>query len=86
MMTAIAGPLSEPHAIETCMGSPRHCWSHHIDAEPLKGYRWCLECCHMFATAGELLAEHNKVLAALGAAPETDAESVFCCAFCTHDW
>lgn len=90
-----------PHPIEACYGSRLHCFSHDMD-EPLAGYRICIECRHVFATAGDLLREHNRVLAGLNEhvdpagdplfaitepiPPETDVNNVFCCPFCAHDW
>jgi hypothetical protein len=89
------------HPIEACYGSITHCFSHDVD-EAARGYRICFECQHTFATADDLLAEHNRVLAELNQAvnpqgdpmweftepipPETEAEYVLCCPFCIHDF
>jgi hypothetical protein len=81
----ICGPLAAEHPIEVCYGSELHCLWHEVD-EPREGFRYCLECAHMFATASELLAEHNKHLAEFGIEPETDPDGVYCCPFCIHDW
>jgi hypothetical protein len=73
------------HPIADCPDPDSHCCWHDVD-EPQGGYRTCFECWHVYQTAAELLAEHNKVLASLGLPPETDVERVHCCPFCTHSW
>jgi len=82
----ISGPITEPHQVDLCYASALHCHMHEVDEPCVPAFRWCLECGHTFATAGELLAEHNKILAAIGLPAETDADQVTCCAYCTHDW
>ena len=52
----------------------------------MPSFRWCLECGHTYATAADLLAEHNKMQAATGLPADTDPDGVFCCPLCTHDW
>jgi len=81
------GPVTAPHPIDACYGSPNHCWSHHVD-EPWDASccRSCLECGHVFRDAAELLAAHNAILAELGEPPETDPARVFCCPHCIHDF
>lgn len=74
------------HPFADCPNPDLHCHEHDVDTEPMKGYRWCPECWHMFATPAELLAEHNKVLASLGLPPETDVEQVHTCPHCVHDF
>jgi hypothetical protein len=78
--------LATTHPLAACPDPGRHCIPHGTDGEPLAGYRWCFECQHMFATASDLLAAHNAVLAGMGLDAEGDVERVACCAFCTHDW
>lgn len=82
----IAGPIDVPHPIEACYGSRLHCWSHDIDEPDLPWYRACFECKHVYRTAAELLAEHNKVLAQYDVEPETDAADIYTCPLCTHDF
>jgi hypothetical protein len=82
-MADIAGPITTRHPVEACYGSMHHCYSHEVD-EPFTGVRWCFECRHMFATAEELLAGHNRQLAGFGMPPETDVGQVHDCPWCLH--
>ena len=75
------------HDISTCMGSRLHCWSCDRDEPEVGAYRACLECGHVWRTADELLAAHNRELARYpGNIPETDAARVSCCPLCIHNW
>lgn len=92
-MPEIAGPITATHNIEACYGSRLHCWIHHAD-EPPEGYRWCLECGHMYVTEAELVAAHNKemdVLSQFGPGEShlplaTSASEIYGCPACAHDW
>ena len=64
----------------------QHCYTHHVDEPSEPAYRFCYECGHVWRTAAELLAEHNRQLAVYGRPPETDVNQVFCCPLCIHDW
>jgi hypothetical protein len=75
-----------PHPLAACTQPDLHCHPHGTDGEPLAGYRWCPECQHMFASAEELLAAHNAVLAGMGLEAEADVERVACCPACDHSW
>ena len=71
----ITGPLGDPHPVEVCYRSRLHCHVHDRD-EAAVGFRYCLECGHMFATAAELVAAHNEVLAALNKAVDPAGDRV----------
>jgi hypothetical protein len=75
-----------PHPLAACTQPDLHCHPHGVDSEPLKGYRWCFECQHMFATAADLLAAHNAVLAGMALEAEGDVGRVHACPFCVHDF
>ena len=82
-----AGPITEPHPIEECYGSKLHCWSHDVDEPDQPAYISCFECKHVYRSAEELVAEHNKHLDPAWNEPAvTDPELVHCCPLCIHDW
>lgn len=73
---------------------PVHCAWHHVD-EPASpdDYRTCFECFHVFRTAGELLAAHNKLMSEIpspswapGTIIEIDAGNIHVCPLCAHDF
>ena len=62
------------------------CAIHHVLEVPTPdSYRECGECWHVYQTQEELQAE-SDALAALFNEPTWDAETVFSCPLCGHDW
>lgn len=84
----ITGPITEPHAIETCYGSVLHCISHDVDEACASPYRVCFECGHVYATAADLVTAHIDILSREGISVNADiqAAGIYSCVYCTHDW
>ncbi len=74
-----------------------HCYVHHVD-ELFDAFRVCFECKHAYRTERELIDTFNAVMtqadaeaaangwAPLEFVPVDDAEQIFFCPFCTHDF
>ena len=70
------------------MGSRLHCFSCDVDETDQPCYQACLECRHVWRTAGELLAAHNAQAVQgvrLGNA-DRRGQGVSRCPKCSHDW
>lgn len=53
-------PILTPHEpTEACL--PMHCHSHHVDEPDEPSYLICLECGHVYRTAGELRAAYRRI-------------------------
>ena len=48
-------------------------------------YRECGECWHVFQTKDDLQREHDRLVAELDLTP-ADADDVYVCPFCAHDF
>jgi hypothetical protein len=51
-----------------------------------KPYQACYECGAVYATAADLLAAHNKLMAEIGCPHWTEVSEVVSCPACTHDF
>lgn len=49
-------------------------------------YQACYECGQVYATAADLLATHNSLMAEIGCPQETEVRAVRSCPACVHDF
>lgn len=63
-----------------------HCWEHEVDEADEPCHIACLECRHVFRTAGELLEADRRRAADMKTPPPVSVEEITCCPFCFHDW
>lgn len=93
--------ITEEHPPEECHGNFWHCFNHHLDEVPPPGvepFKSCFECKHMYLTEGDLTDAYNRELAAAEAAakakgwepiefaPVANADEIWFCPFCSHDF
>ena len=67
------------------------CYFHGWEPDLPGDYRACLECAHIFRTEQELVDAHNAILEEMKkygdvGPPATNAEEIWACPHCTHDF
>lgn len=71
------------------------CYFHGEEPIPEKYYRICIECGHCYVTAQELVDMTNDIRYEMWMKydqglypwiPDTNADDIYCCAYCTHDF
>lgn len=63
---------------------PDFCWIHHVVEKP--GYFRCGECFHWFADEQTLIEDDAKAWKDLGVDMVMEAEDIFMCPHCSHDF
>jgi hypothetical protein len=96
----MAGSTSEQHW-ETDACTAVHCCYHHVDEPPPEGgayFQVCFECKHGYMTEQELVDTFNAVMRQMNEdaekngwtpiefVPVDDADQIFFCPLCSHDW
>lgn len=71
------------------------CYFHGEEPIPETYYRICIECGHCYVTAEELVTMTNDIRYEMWMQweqglypwiPDTNADQIFCCAYCAHDF
>jgi len=61
-------------------------WHHAEEQWLLTSYRACAECMHVFQSAEELVEAYNRGVEEHGITPIHEADLIYFCPLCTHDW